>query len=209
MTRIVENGYPNSAAFWDKAFQKLLREIDESHEAVSEQHLDIVRFLFQKSGKLGKNSHMFLKLNKSPILYEVLLKAGWDINSTSNKGFTHLTSNIDDEVRLKWFLENGADPNIGPDGFMRCSSHVATCSSGINLDSAAAIGSVSTLNLLLAYGAKLENSHTMVSAADTNDDESKLPMMRRLVELGVDVNQLDSYRQMYSAGPALHLALRN
>lgn len=77
--------------------------------------------------------------------------------------------------------------------------------SGMALQCVACWSSISTLDLLLEHGAKLENSFPLHTAAGMGDE--RIPMMAHLIELGVDVNLLDTERVRYRHGTPLHCAV--
>jgi hypothetical protein len=62
---------------------------------------------------------------------------------------------VDNEARVRWCLEHGADPNARSDsGYMDVLSH------------AGQYASVSTLRLLAAYGANFRSSNALHRAAE-------------------------------------------
>jgi ankyrin repeat protein len=77
--------------------------------------------------------------------------------------------------------------------------------SGDCLNRAASRSSTAIFDLLLARGAKLENSKPLHAAVESmNEDSERIPMMAHLLELGVDVNGLDAVRRL---GTPLHHAV--
>ena len=61
-------------------------------------------------------------------------------------------------------------------------------------------------DLLLAHGAKLENSLPLHAAATRSDVDAQIPMMRHLLSLGVDVNASDAVKGPRGVGTPLHCA---
>jgi ankyrin repeat protein len=110
-------------------------------------------------------------------------------------------------------LEHGADPNLAPSD------------PGSVLDMAAEIGTVAAVDLLLQHGAKLENSTPLHNAASMGHHGAarlsrvlpseylaivgdRIPMMKYLLEHGVDVNGLDDPKSpYYRIGTPLHYAI--
>lgn len=109
-----------------------------------------------------------------------------------------------DEAVVQWLLDHGADPNMGPD-FVFQAGRKAVHGSGMALQRAACCSSIGTVDLLLERGAKLENSFPLHDAACGGD--GRIPMMAHLINLGVDVNSLDSARVRYRRGTPLHGAV--
>lgn len=134
----------------------------------------------------------------------------------------YLRSILDgDDILIRWFLEHGARPELGPPPPpARSQSQSQTVNaklkadsarmyrSGTCLDVAAQKSRIRVFDMLLKYGAPRENCTALHMAAgvaggadvdggsrggvsDDNDDE-RIPMMRYLVErLGFDVNGSD------------------
>lgn len=115
-------------------------------------------------------------------------------------------------------LEHGADPNLAPSD------------PGSVLDMAAEIGTVAAVDLLLQHGAKLENSTPLHNAASMGPHGAarlsrvlpseylaivgdRIPMMKYLLECGVDVNGSDEVNGsavvvgQYRAGRPIHHAI--
>lgn len=142
-----------------------------------------------------------------------------------------------DEILVRWFLEHGARPNLGPPpppppaGSQPQSQSVNAnlkadsarmYRSGTCLDVAAQKSSIRVFDMLLKYGAPRENCTALhmaagvaggarggVSDSDDDDDDERIPMMRYLVErLGFDVNGSDvDVRGPYAIGTPLHYAI--
>jgi ankyrin repeat protein len=96
---------------------------------------------------------------------------------------------------VKYLLQHGADPNLGPatgGGINESNAYRVVDDSGANLRSAAQNGNVESLDLLLKYGAVHSNAATLHAAVDGGS----LTMIFHLLNLGVDVDQLDTYKTM-------------
>jgi len=105
---------------------------------------------------------------------------------------------------VKWLLDHGANPNMGPSVVFQVGRE-AVPDSGMALQLAACWSTISTLDLLLEHGAQLEHSFPMHDAAGSGDE--RISMMAHLIELGVDVNGLDSARVRFRHGTPLHCAV--
>ena len=90
---------------------------------------------------------------------------------------TALSALVKNETLWKWFFEHGADPNLGP--------------LYLSKDSAPTPDSGSVFDLLLHYGAKLENSQPLHMAAASQEESGSIQMMEYLIGKGVDVNASD------------------
>lgn len=145
-------------------------------------------------------------------LLELLLSSGrWTPNMTTKDCGTTLLLRLIDEGKItliRWFLEHGADPNLG--SAKRLGPHNvrdARCSADA-LEHAARRGSAEIVKLLLDAGAIIQNGTPLHVAAGlcppgTNPhagpvrpskdfDESQIPVMELLVERGADVNEPDN-----------------
>lgn len=72
---------------------------------------------------------------------------------------------------------------------------------------AAAISTVKIFDLLLAYGARLEDSHPLYAAASGTHSPERVAMMEHLLNLGVDINAQRDPGDYYCSGTALHYAI--
>jgi ankyrin repeat protein len=172
-----------------------------------------------------------VKSGSIPIL-ELLLKHGWDVNHAecrvnvvlphdnllnpdsylplpANKG---IRKAVKDANLVRWLLEYGADPNLEAPPLAQDVPYntPAFPKSGEALNAAARDGNIEVFNMLIEYGAVLENSDALYAAASSrNDDSERLPMTTRILELGFDINELDAIEGMYGLGTPLHHAVRS
>ena len=94
---------------------------------------------------------------------------------------------VRDESLTRWFLEHGANPSI-----------VGEPGTNI-LDVIAANSTLTVFELLLQYGAKLEESNALHSAAgELKKTPGRVEMMKFLLDKGMDLNVL--WRREYPAG---------
>jgi ankyrin repeat protein len=114
---------------------------------------------------------------------------------------------VTDEPLVKWFLDHGADPNVGPPTGKPGPASVSN--SGSVLELAACSSTIAVFDLLLEHGAKLENSCPLHAAAGNSAAGDSIPMMAHLLELGVDVNGSDKLRGAYQRGTPLHHAVNS
>lgn len=135
-------------------------------------------------------------------LFQILQQHGWTPNSPGNYGAVLLPKVVQNIELLRWFLENGANPNLGAQRFSRdrnCDSDPASCAA---LEAAATHGSVEAVQMLLDAGAEIKNgtplhyaSGACTPGASTREvaskefDVSRIPVMALLVSHGADVNQ--------------------
>lgn len=135
-------------------------------------------------------------------LFQILQQHGWTPNSPGNYGAVLLPKVVTNIPLLRWFLENGANPNLGAQRFSgdrNCDSDPASCAA---LEAAATHGSIEAVQMLLDAGAEIKNGTPLHYAAgacppgaSTREvaskefDVSRLPVMALLVSNGADVNQ--------------------
>jgi ankyrin repeat protein len=77
---------------------------------------------------------------------------------------------------------------------------------GYILERAACSSSILTIDLLLEYGARVENSFALNEAASK---ENNTAMMERLIELGADLNGFEDSPYVSFDGTPLHRAIRS
>jgi ankyrin repeat protein len=77
---------------------------------------------------------------------------------------------------------------------------------GYLLEYAACISSISTIDLLIEHGARIDKSFALHAAASK---ENNIAMMEHLIELGADVNEYRDSPYYGSKGPPLRHAIRS
>ncbi|KAL8711202.1 MAG: hypothetical protein Q9220_004347 [cf. Caloplaca sp. 1 TL-2023] len=139
-------------------------------------------------------------------IFETFLAHGWDINLPTGRYSRPLKHVIDNEELVAWFLDHGADPNAPKSHIYDPMPHI--------LDVAAVNASPAVFALLIARGAKIEDSDPLHSAAgEWEDVPGRVEMMNYLinkVELGVNeiekTSKVPPSRQM-GRGTPLHGAV--
>jgi hypothetical protein len=108
--------------------------------------------------------------------------------------------------------ENGVDPNIGhtPGGMDTLPYHSpAYPSSGEALNEATAKGSLAVFNMLLEYGAKIEDCSALHRAAGSPKmDAQRIAIIGRIPEVGVHINVWDVLEAHHGDAMPLHHAIR-
>jgi len=102
---------------------------------------------------------------------------------------------VDNPTLVSYLLKLGANPNLGPlipatVGSM--GRHCMNRDSGSILQFAVACGNLESVDLLIAHGAVLSYADSIHVAVDSGN----LEMMAHLLELGADIEQLDSLTTM-------------
>lgn len=103
-----------------------------------------------------------------------------------------------DGPAIRFLLERGANPNLGPPHFTnaRIDQIRVISNSGVTLNQAAARCTPEIFSLLLDHGAVLSNSIPLHRAAGGRADVpippgERIPMLEYLVGLGLDINAMD------------------
>ncbi|KAH8590598.1 ankyrin repeat-containing domain protein [Bisporella sp. PMI_857] len=156
--------------------------------ASEDGHVDAILPLFTHGAQItGFSSHSAAS-SHNPVIFELFMKNGWNINSTEFKGPV-LLFNVNNEDCVRWLLEHGANPNL--------KGHDNTSA----LSSAALQPSTAILDLLISYGAKIEVDALLRAISPRG--QGGLPIMRYLIEHGINVNEIDPVH-----GTPLHFAVR-
>ncbi|KAI9653655.1 MAG: hypothetical protein M1821_007002 [Bathelium mastoideum] len=145
-------------------------------------------------------------------LFELLSEHGWTPNTPGLYGEVLLPQVVKNPLLLKWFLDHGANPNLGAQRDSRDRLGPSDTKSCAALEAAAAHADLSTVRLLLDAGAEISNGYPLHSAAgacppNTNPhqarvqpskefDKARIPVMEELVKRGADVNQKLESRYM-------------
>lgn len=112
---------------------------------------------------------------------------------------------------LRWFLAQGADPNLGPGDKTDTEDdpikgdNLPVPNSGGPLEVAAQCCSMKIVDILLDHGAKIKNSLVLHRAALRRTSES-IPMMKHLFRRGADVNKQGAFAVVLQhGGTPLHV----
>ncbi|KAL4919541.1 hypothetical protein BDW62DRAFT_41209 [Aspergillus aurantiobrunneus] len=136
-------------------------------------------------------------------LFELFIGHGWTTNTPSDYGAVLLPSVLSNHTLLKWFLNHGANPNLGAQQERRDGGSVANSCAA--LEESAYRGDVEAVRMLLDAGAVIQNGFPLHAAAGAcppgafphsvsafpskEFDSSRIPVMALLVERGADINQ--------------------
>lgn len=89
-------------------------------------------------------------------VFELLAECGWDVNGPVIAGQTALSALVKNEAQFKRFFKHGAEPSLGlPSSTQSDSAPIPN--SDLTLNCAASVATLEVLDVLLQYGAKLEN----------------------------------------------------
>ncbi|KAI9785037.1 MAG: hypothetical protein M1835_003436 [Candelina submexicana] len=134
---------------------------------------------------------------KSLEIFEVLVEKGWDVNTLSMLDTPVLGTVLKDPELVKWFLAHGPDPNFGK--------------SGLILNLAACISTVSIFKILLQHGADISQSLPLHQAAAAPDDAGRIEMLAFLIdEMKPDVDADDWAKGLFRRlGTPLHYAIES
>ena len=140
-------------------------------------------------------------------LFELLAQNGWTPNTPGFYGHVLLPDVrvVTNLPLLSWFLNHGANPNLGTQRNNEDRFGGPDKDSCAALEAAAARGTPAAVNMLLSAGAKSSNGAPLYCAAGVCEpgenpnaklvtpqkefDVGRIPVMAMLVEHGVDVNQ--------------------
>ncbi|KAB8213340.1 ankyrin repeat-containing domain protein [Aspergillus novoparasiticus] len=173
-------------------------------KAVKNSQPAITSYLLARGAKIDEAVTIKAAEGRCLQIFQSLYEHGWDVNEPTLFGSNILTHVIDNEQLVRWLLDKGTNPNQGA---VLCSPDVNKTTdneSGEVLNAAAEKAPVVVFDLLLARGARLERSHPLYFAAKGGRNN----MIRRLLELQVDINGLDDSRGPYKIGTPLHYAAR-
>ncbi|KAJ5624452.1 hypothetical protein N7510_000761 [Penicillium lagena] len=160
--------------------------------AASGGQQEVAKFLLSKGAQVDRAASLAAtKCDKQTLgLFQAYLDYGWDVNEGTLFGQSILCLVVEDEELVRWLLDHGADPNRGAHLLASDAKAESDHYSGEALNAAAAQSDVSVVDLLLER------------------DEDRIPMMARLLELGVDIDGLDDIRGPLKIGTPLHCAAR-
>jgi len=159
-------------------------------------------------------------------LFELITHYGWTPNTPGFYGAVLLPRVVTNLPLLQWFLEHGADPNLGRQHNHRDRMGTSDTNSGAALTAALAAGSLEAVRLLLDAGARAQNGAPLHAAAGAcppgtpagaqlnagvtsskEFDSNRIPVMALLVENGADVNRMEDPRYVLAQYPIVNAAM--
>lgn len=162
-------------------------------------------------------------VNQQIALFELFSAHGWTPNTPGLYGAVLLSRLVNNLPLLSWFLEHGANPNLGQQKDFRDRHGSSDTESCISLETAAAHGSVEAVKMLLDAGALIRNGAPLHCAAgvcppgttphagrvepNQEFDANRIPVMRLLVENGADVNYKVETRHMEPQYAIVHAVM--
>ncbi|KAL8717221.1 MAG: hypothetical protein Q9225_005518 [Loekoesia sp. 1 TL-2023] len=173
--------------------------------AIRNERLDILAYLLSQVPTIDQGIVLSAALKRSIKIWEMLLDHGWDVNSPVIDGSTLLMV-LDDESLVRWLFDHGAllSPPQLDVSKPAYANPFLTC-----LNAAACRSTIATFNMLLEHGASRTHSIPLHAAAGYNSDDSRIPMIAHLIELGFDVNATDEEAKGWQGiGTPLHHAKR-
>ncbi|KAJ5464525.1 uncharacterized protein N7458_000211 [Penicillium daleae] len=189
-------------------------------------NIEAARYLLSNGAPIVRQTPDFIL--KAPIhhqiaLFELFTAHGWTPNTPGLYGATLLPKVISDLPVLSWFLAHGANPNLGQQKSFHDRHGLSDTDSCIALETAAAHGSVETVQMLLDAGALIQNGAPLHRAAGTcppganphagrvkpsrEFDVSRIPVMRLLVDNGANVNHRVVSRHMEPQYAIVHAVM--
>ncbi|RBQ75029.1 hypothetical protein FVER53590_12025 [Fusarium verticillioides] len=196
--------------------------------ALGSGKVDVTRYLFDAGAPITRITPSWALAapqDQQKPLFELLLQHGWTVNTPGFYGAVLLPSVIrsgNDDL-LDWFLENGADPNLGKQQDNRDRFGDPETNSCEALEIAATIGTVETVQKLLHAGAKIDNGaplyyaagayppgsnpHAGVVTPSKEFDQARIPVMELLVKNGARVNDKTISRHVTAEYPIVNAVM--
>ena len=174
------------------------------------QHLPTAAYLLSAGAEMDRAFLAVASVAKSLPVFEMMVNSGWDVNAPMFGGRTMLASVIESPALVEWFLEHGADPNLGPSKMGTSVEATPIPDSGLCLYEAAASSSIEVVEMLVRAGAKAENSTPLHAAVRRG--ANAIPMLRYLLSLsndGIDINGLADPCDQFSVGTPLESVIRH
>ncbi|KAJ5958586.1 uncharacterized protein N7479_005736 [Penicillium vulpinum] len=183
--------------------------------ALRSGNTEISRYLLESGAPIVRETPsniLFGPLEQQIALFELLTQHGWTPNTPGYYGSVLLPRTVKSLPVLRWFLDHGANPNLGAQQTSHDRRGGPDISSCAALEAAAARGKVEAVRMILDAGAKIQNGvplhyaagacppganpHTGRVAPSREFDASRIPIMALLVDRGADVNQREESRHM-------------
>ncbi|KAF5246450.1 hypothetical protein FANTH_6822 [Fusarium anthophilum] len=184
-------------------------------DAIKNGKVEIVRYLLQSGTPISRNTPETIlraPADQQIALLQLLTEHGWTVNSPERLLPRLIQTN--NEPLLDWFLEHGADPNIGgpegdPDQALRLAASQGTVRLVQKLLEAGAKMTSNGLGLFYAAGACPAGSipHAGLVQPSAEFDKSRIPVMALLVENGAGVNDKLETRHMTAQYPIVNAVM--
>ncbi|KAF9769054.1 hypothetical protein IL306_013585 [Fusarium sp. DS 682] len=184
-------------------------------DALKNGKVDIARYLLQSGTPISrKTPEIILRApaDQQVALFQLLTEHGWTVNTPESLLPRLIQTN--NGPLLDWFLEHGADPNLGgpeadPYQALRLAASQGTVGLVQKLLNAGANMTSKGLGLYYAAGACPAGSipHAGLVEPSAEFDKSRIPVMALLVENGAGVNDKLETRHMTAQYPIVNAVM--
>ncbi|KAH7063896.1 ankyrin repeat-containing domain protein [Paraphoma chrysanthemicola] len=149
--------------------------------------LQTIKLLLQLGAKLKPISWSAIFNRGDPVVFQLLIESGWDIDSTEQeRPAVHRA--IRHEELLLWLLEHGANPDARSERRV-----LGSCfETSAPLAEASTLSDPTSLRMLLAYGAKMDPDAIFHAIGVVRGSTQSTATMKVLIEHGADVNCLST-----------------
>ncbi|KAM3068010.1 hypothetical protein ACMFMF_009377 [Clarireedia jacksonii] len=194
--------------------------------ALSAGNIQVAQYLLSSGAPIVRLTpqHILSAPSEQQIpLFKLLAEHGWTPNTPGYYGAVLLPRVVTNISLLKWFLDHGANPNLGPQRDNRDRMGSSETDSCVALEKAAVRGEVEAVRMLLDAGAEIKNGVPLHYAAGacppgTNPhvarvvpsetfDQGQIPVMEILVARGADVNRAEESRHMVPKYAIVHAVM--
>ncbi|KAF4342831.1 hypothetical protein FBEOM_3240 [Fusarium beomiforme] len=196
--------------------------------ALGSGKVGVARYLLDSGAPITKTTPSWALAapkDQQKSLFELFIQGGWTPNTPGFYGAVLLPSVIrsGNEELIDWFLDHGADPNLGRQQDNRDRYGEPETNSCEALETAAVTGTVETVQKLLNARAKIGNGAPLYFAAGAcppgsnphaglvtpskEFDEGRIPVMALLVENGAGVNDKLVSRYMTAQYPIVNAVM--
>ncbi|KAJ5417124.1 uncharacterized protein N7487_000674 [Penicillium crustosum] len=194
--------------------------------ALRSGNIEVVRYLLASGAPIVRETPsniFFVTLEQQIALFELLTQHGWTPNTPGYYGSTLLPRTINSLPLLRWFIDHGANPNLGVQRTTHDRRGGPDTSSCAALEAAAVRGEVEAVRMILDAGAKIQNGvplhyaagarppganpHTGRVVPSREFDADRIPVMALLVDRGADVNQREESRHMVPQYAIVHAVM--
>jgi len=172
------------------------------YKAIEANKIAAVSLLLERGAEVNRiASDVARRAKAPPDMYQAFLDHGWNINSRGVTGRPYFQLLLDNEPVLRFFVENGADPNL------RDSRRNNTA-----LDYAAMKEPIAKIRFLLELGASIACANPLHLAAGSSDRQEAMTFF---LDAGVDINAISTFGSRFlkfsgdADGPPLHRAIQS